>query len=150
MDLTKAFEKFEVSIYCKIYTDSFEILGGEVTGDELYEYLIRDSGNAFDSEGIQQKGDPNIWYLGCNEKFGEIAYRNTFYRKWGYGDSSFDNIEVFVQSVYTDNFFTVDQYQHLLILIEEGRKIGCMYEIAKHLETKNQGNPIYHVRRLKI
>jgi hypothetical protein len=140
MNLTKDFQKFNVCIYCKIYTDSFEILDGEVTGDDLYNYLTRDSGHAF-NEGIQQQGDPNIWYLGCNEKFGEILYKNTFYKEWGHGESSFDNVEAFVEAVNDDGFFTVHQYQYLIMLIEEGREIDCMYDFGKYLDAKSNGMP---------
>jgi hypothetical protein len=101
-----------------------------MTGDELYNYLLEESG--------YEEGDHNIWYLGCNEKFGEIDC-GSFYYKWGFGESSFDIVESFVTKMYRDKIFTKKQFNILREKIEDGRKIDCMYDIGDYLEAKKNG-----------
>jgi len=64
-----------VSIYCKIYTDTFsnEMLDRKATGKEIFEFLMKDAQHCFDDNGQLISGDCNLWYLGCNEKFGELV-----------------------------------------------------------------------------
>ena len=64
-----------VSIFCKIYTDNFseEMVNRQATGQEIYEFLLREAQQCFNSNGEPIPGDCNLWYLGCNEKFGHLA-----------------------------------------------------------------------------
>ncbi len=137
-------DKFKVSIYCKIYTDTFsdEMFDVETDGNELFKFLMKDSGHAFNDE-TQQPGDHNIWYLGCNEKFGEISYQckdgEEFVREWGSGNSSFDNVKDFVESIHRDGRFSESQYKVLMKVIEEGRTIDYMYDFSDYLIARKEG-----------
>lgn len=137
MTVFNPLKKAPVNIWCKIYTNNFseEMTNRVATGEEIYDFLMEDSGNCFDDDGNPIKGDINLWYLGCNEKFGSIIYRNRFWQ-WSFGESSFDYVEQFVNAVYQDGLFTERQYQRLLKKIEEGREIGDMYKIADYLAGK--------------
>ncbi len=96
-----------VSIYCKIYTENFsnDMIGREATGTEIYDFLMRDAGMYMDENAKHLPGDANIWYLGTNEKRGNLIYQNKTW-SWGYGESSFDIVSEFVQAIYDDGFFT--------------------------------------------
>ena len=125
-------EKVYVSLYAKIYTENFsdEMINRYATGEEIYQFLLKDAKCC-----LPLRGDHNLWYLGCNEKFGSIIYRNRFWQ-WSFGESSFDYVEQFVNAVYQDGLFTERQYQRYLKKIEEGREIGDMYKIADYLAGK--------------
>ena len=129
-----------VSIYCKIYAEGFsnEIIDTYATGTEVYNFLMRDSGHTFDKVGNSIPGDSNIWYLGCNEKFGEIQYKG-FCIEWGHGDSSFVNVTAFVEAMFNDNFITKEQHNNLIEKIKEGMLIDNMYDIGDYLVTKHSG-----------
>ena len=127
-----------VSIYCKIYAENFsnEMIDREATGKEIYNFLMEDAGLCgFDENSDLLPGDANIWYLGSNEKFGSLVYKDKIWN-WGFGESSFDIVEAFVQAVYEDGLFTKEQYQNLVSKIREGRKIGDMYAIRDYLIQK--------------
>ena len=128
--------KAYVSLYAKIYTENFsnEMIDRYATGEEIYRFLLKDAKCC-----PPLRGDCNLWYLGSNEKFGSIIYRNHFW-KWSFGEASFDNVEQFVNAVYQDGLFTEKQYQRLLKKIQEGRKIGDMYLIGEYLSRKNKPN----------
>ena len=134
-------DKVYVSLYAKIYTNNFsdEMIDRYATGEEIYQFLLKDA-ECF----LPLRGDHNLWYLGCNEKFGSIVYRNRFWQ-WSFGESSFDYVEQFVNAVYQDGLFTERQYQRLMKKIEEGREIGDMYRIADYLagktKTKKKSTP---------
>jgi len=125
-------DKVHVSLYAKIYTENFsdEMIDRYATGEEIYQFLLKDAKCC-----LPLRGDCNLWYLGCNEKFGSIIYRNRFWQ-WSFGESSFDYVEQFINAVYQDGLFTERQYQRLLKKIEEGREIGDMYKIADYLAGK--------------
>jgi len=131
--LHKAF----VSIFAKIYTNNFseEMIDRYATGKEIYDFLLKDAKCC-----LPLRGDCHLIYLGCNEKFGSIIYRNRVWN-WSFGEASFDNVEQFVNAVYQDGLFTEKQYQRLLKKIEEGRAIGDMYKIADYLSRKNKSKP---------
>jgi hypothetical protein len=126
--------KVSVSIYCKIYTDNFsnEMLNRKATGTEIFEFLMKDAQCCFDDNGQLIPGDCNLWYLGCNEKFGHMRYGDVAL-KWSFGESSFDRVEEFVSMIYRDGFFTAKQYQTLMGKIREGRLIDNMYDIRNYL-----------------
>jgi len=133
-------KKIYIDIYCKIYTDTFnnDIYERLVSGQEIFDFLMKDSGHAFDSNGNKILGDCNMWYLGCNEKFGNIQYGNNVI-EWGHGESSFDNVEKFVKFLYEEGMITKNQFKILSYKINEGRRIDCMYDISDYLICKQDG-----------
>ena len=62
--MNKEDRKVFVSIYCKIFTDSFsdEMVNEEATGNEIYEFLMRDARQCVDDNGQIIPGDCNLWY----------------------------------------------------------------------------------------
>ena len=129
-----------VSIYCKIYTDTFsnEMLDRKATSKEIFEFLMKDAQHCFDDNGQLISGDCNLWYLGCNEKFGELVLEDKIW-KWSFGESSFDNIQAFVSMLYEKNLILKHQYQALMDKIAEGRFIDNMYLIKDYLICKREG-----------
>ena len=132
-----------VSIYCKIYTENFSqaMIDRYATGKEIYNFLLRDAKCC-----LPLKGDCNLWYLGSNEKFGNIIYNDRVWH-WGWGESSFDTVQEFVDAVYKDGLFTKGQYLKLLAKIEEGRTIGDMYQITDYLSGKNKPSTTTNTER---
>ena len=132
-----------VSIYCKIYTENFsdEMIDRYATGKEIYNFLLRDAKCC-----LPLKGDCNLWYLGSNEKFGNIIYNDRVWH-WGWGESSFDTVQEFIEAIYKDGLFTKGQYQNLSAKIEEGRMIGDMYQITDYLSGKNKPSTTTNTER---
>lgn len=132
-------DKVFVSIYCKIFTDSFsdEMDGVMTTGSEIYGFLMKDSGHCFDNQGNTIPGDSNIWYLGCNEKFGCLVYENNV-SSWGFGEASFERVKAFVDVIYQDGLFTEEQHHDLIEKIKEGSRIGQMKNIGNYLMKKER------------
>ena len=130
-------KKAFVSIYCKIYAENFsnEMIEREATGKEIHDFLMKDAGLCMDENDNPLPGDANIWYLGSNEKFGSLVYKDKAWN-WGFGESSFYNVEKFVQTIYEDGLFTEEQYQNLMVKIKEGRQIDDMYAIRDYLYQK--------------
>ena len=139
MDMDK---KIFVSIYCKIYTDSFgtESVNVSATGREIYEFLISDARQCFDDNGQLIPGDCHLWYLGCNEKFGHLALEYDLW-SWNIGESSFDNVEAFVSMLYEKKVVSKNQYRALMDKIDEGREIDNMYDIKDYLICRREGKP---------
>ncbi len=135
-------KKVFVSIYCKIFTDSFstEMVNEDATGKEIYEFLMRDAGQCFDESGNPIPGDCHLWYLGCNEKFGHLALEYDLW-SWNIGESSFDNVEAFVSMLYEKEVISRQQFQTLMDKITEGRLIDNMYDIKNYLICKKEGRP---------
>lgn len=132
-----------VSIYCKIYTNNFsdEMIDKYATGKEIYNFLLKDAKCC-----LPVKGDCNLWYLGSNEKFGDIIYNDRVWH-WGWGESSFDTVQEFIDAIYKDGLFTKGQYLKLLAKIEEGRTIGDMYQITDYLSGKNKPSTTTNTER---
>ncbi|MBA7694036.1 hypothetical protein ES703_102637 [subsurface metagenome] len=133
-------KKVFVNIFCKIYADSFsdEMANRVATGQEIYDFLMRDAQQCYDDEEKVIPGDCNLWYLGCNQKFGHFRYKNNI-STWGFGESSFDRVETFISLMYRDGLFTQEQYQALMDKIKEGRCIDNMYDIKDYLICKRAG-----------
>ena len=125
-------KKAYVSIYCKIYTENFSqaMIDRYATGKEIYNFLLKDANCC-----LPVKGDCNLWYLGSNEKFGDIIYNDRVWH-WGWGESSFNTVQEFIDAIYKDGLFTKGQYLKLSAKIEEGRMIGDMYLIGEYLSEK--------------
>jgi len=102
------------------------------SGKEIYNFLLKDAKCC-----LPIKGDCNLWYLGSNEKFGDIIYKDRVWH-WGWGESSFDTVQEFIEAIYKDGLFTKRQYHNLSAKIEEGRTIGDMYQITDYLSGKNK------------
>lgn len=132
--------KVFISIYCKIYTDSFsdEMFDQMATGQDIYDFLMKDAQHCYDDNDHLIPGDCNLWYLGCNEKFGELRYGDKVFR-WSFGESSFDRVEEFVSIIHKDGLFTEQQFQTLMDKINEGRLIDNMYDIGDYLVCKREG-----------
>jgi hypothetical protein len=132
--------KIFVSIYCKIYTDSFgtEMVNCEATGQEIIEFLMSDARQCFDENGQLIPGDCRLWYLGCNEKFGHMALEYDLW-SWNIGESSFDHVQAFVSMLYQKKVVSKKQYRALMDKIVEGRLIDNIYDIKDYLICKRKG-----------
>jgi len=133
-------ERVFVSIYCMVYQDEFskEMVNRMATGQEIYEFLIKDAGLCKDENNEVIPGDCNLWYLGCNDKYGILQYKNII-KQWDLGESSFDRVEAFISLLYLDKVFTDEQYRNLISRCYEGRKIDNMYLIRDYLIAKRKG-----------
>ena len=132
--------KVFVNIYCKIYTDTFnnKMNNRMTTGQQIYEFLMSDAMHCFDDNGTKIPGDCNLWYLGCNEKFGSLRFESKEWG-WSFGESSFDRVKEFVTAIYDEGLFTEQQFQSLMDKINEGRLIDNMYDIKDYLIYKSEG-----------
>ena len=126
--MNKEDRKVFVGIFCKIYTDNFseEMVNRLATGTEIYEFLLRDAQQCFDSNEEPLPGDCNLWYLGCNEKFGHLQLDDNLW-DWSFGESSFDNVEAFISILYREKLISGVQFHTLMSKIDEGRRIDNMY-----------------------
>jgi hypothetical protein len=126
-------KKVFVTIYCKIYTDSFsnEMVNRLATGTEIFNFLMKDAGLSFDEEDHLIPGDINLWYLGCKDRIME----------WDFGESSFDRVKSFIILIYLEGVFTEEQYLILMEKINEGRQVDNMYNLPKYLIVKREGKP---------
>jgi hypothetical protein len=133
-------KKVYVNIYCKISTDSFsdEMFNRKATGQEIYDFLMKDCRHCFDEGEHIIPGDYNLWYLGCNEKFGELVLEDKVW-EWSFGESSFDNVEAFVSTLYQKKLISGKQFHTLISKIDEGRLIDNMYDIRDYLICKREG-----------
>ena len=131
-----------VSIYCKIYTDCFslDMFNKMATGQEIYDFLMRDAGMCRDDDDQIIPGDCNLWYLGCNDMFGCLRY-NDHTLKWGTGESSFAIVEAFITLLYIDRVFNQEQYEAVIDKSKEGRLFDHIYDIPKYLKAKQEGKP---------
>ena len=135
-------KKVFVSIYCKLFIDCFsqEMVNRMATGQEIYDFLMKDAGLCKDEDNHYEKipGDCNLWYLGCNEKFGCLKYEDKVLI-WDFGESSFARVTTFIGMLYKDGVFTNEQFRKLFENILEGRQIDCMYDIKDYLVAKKEG-----------
>ena len=141
-----------ISIYCKIFTDCFslDMFNRMATGQEIYDFLMRDAGLCDDEKNSYEKipGDCNIWYLGCNEKFGCLKYQDKVLNL-DFGESSFARVTTFIGMLYKDGVFTCEQFRTLFDKILEGRQIDCMYDIKDYLLAKRERTPWTKSKRAK-
>jgi len=130
-----------VHFYAKIYCESFpEYPWGNnlASGKEVFDFLTSDANQQYDENENLIPGDKVIWYLGCNEKFGTIKYKDKEW-SWEFGESTFSNVVGVIEYMYQDDFFNASQYKKLMELIEEGKLIDNMYEIGNYLKCKSEG-----------
>jgi hypothetical protein len=59
--------------------------------------------------------------------------------KWSFGESSFDNVEAFVSTLYQRKLISGTQFHTLMGKIDEGRLIDNMYDIKDYLICKSEG-----------
>ena len=139
-----------VSIYCKLPNDCFsmEMFNRIATGQQIYDFLMRDAGLCRDEDDQPIPGDCNLWYLGCNEKLGCLIYRDKALL-WDFGESSFARVIIFVGMIYKDGVFTNEQFKNLFEKVLEGRQIDCMYDIKDYLIAKKEGKPWVKTMRAK-
>jgi hypothetical protein len=139
-----------VSIYCRIENDSFSLnmFNRMATGNEIHDFLMRDAGMCKDDDGQIIPGDCNLWYLGCNEKYGCLKYKDKMLA-WSFGESSFARVITFVSTIYQDGIFTLDQFRKLFEKILEGLEIDCMYDIKGYLIAKREGRMWIKTKRAR-
>jgi hypothetical protein len=116
-----------------------------VTVQEIYKFLMKDAGQCFDDSGNPLPGDCNLWYLGCNEKFGHLQLDDKVWN-WSFGESSFDFVEAFVSTIYQKKMISGFQFHILMDKIDEGRQIDNMYHIRNYLICKRDGIPWVKIR----
>ena len=133
-------QKVFVSVYCKLPDDSFshEMVNQMAQGKEIYDFLMKDAGLSFDEKGELIPGDSNIWYLGCNDQFGGLQYKDLIL-SWEIGDSTFARVEAFVSRIYLDQVFDDDQYRDLMNKCYEGRQIDYFRDIPAYFRAKREG-----------
>ena len=110
----------------------------DATGQEIYEFLMRDARQCLDENVQLIPGDCNLWYLGCNEKFGHLALGYDLW-SWNIGESSFDKVQAFVSMLFKKGLVSMQQYQTMMDKIAEGRLIDNMYDIKDYLICKRDG-----------
>ena len=151
-------KKMMCSIYIKIGCESFpnnpwydekdEALY-PVSGKEIYDFLMSDCESTYPCEEDLPKdidpsehrleGDKIIWYLGCNEKHGNIELGKKEW-KWGWGESSFDTIKDFVDELLTQEMINHDQYNKLIKEIKFANDTFVLhYDISDYLRHKKYG-----------
>jgi hypothetical protein len=132
--------KVFTSIYAKIYLDTFDenMADRLATGTEIYDFLMADANLCVGEDGQLIPGDCNLWYLGCNEKFGFMVLEDAIWT-WDPGESSFDIPLAYVVELKTLGIITKKQFQILIDKIAEGRLIDNMYDIGKYLSSKQEG-----------
>jgi hypothetical protein len=142
--------KVYVSIYCKLPDDSFsqEMVNRMATGQEIYEFLMKDAGLYREDDDQLIPGDCNLWYLGCNERFGCLKYQDKVFT-WDFGESSFARVTTFIGMLYKDGIFTGEQFRNLFDKVLEGRQIDCIYDIKDYLVAKIEGRPWVKTKRAK-
>jgi hypothetical protein len=101
---------------------------------------MKDAGQCFYDNGKPIPGDCNLWYLGCNEKFGQLVLDDSYWY-WSFGESSFDTVEAFVSELCERQLISKKQFQALINKIDEGRRINNMYDIRDYLVLKRLGIP---------
>jgi hypothetical protein len=140
-------KKVEIFIGCKIGTENYPYFEGKKTGDEIVEHLLSDCGYAWENDdslegGHEIPGDLCIWYLGTNEKFGELYIKDSDLEwkwEWGFGESNFGYVTKFVKRLLAQQVITKEQCRKLMDAIEIGKTINDMYEIPAYLETVAKG-----------
>jgi hypothetical protein len=139
-------EKVFVHIYCEVRNGLFsdEFRNVLATGDEIYEFLMRDAQICLDDKGDPVPGDSNILYLGLTDGFGQMIVEQKDWR-WSPGESSFDIIEEFVSTLYDDNLIFKSQWKALMDKIQEGRLIKSMIGHFSHRNPERNLVPISRV-----
>jgi hypothetical protein len=134
-----------VHLYCDFHgLFSNELRNVLATGDEIYEFLMRDAQICLNDKGNSVSGDSNILYLGLTDGFGQMIVEQKDW-KWSPGESSFDIIEEFVSTLYDDNLIFKCQWKALMDKIQEGRLIKSMIGHFLHRHPKRNLVPINRV-----
>ena len=135
-------QKVFTSIYAKIYLDTFNERMADrlATGTQIYDFLMEDAGLCVGEDGQLIPGDCNLWYLGCNEKFGFMVVEDAIWT-WDPGESTFDIPLAYVIQLDILGVITKEQFQNLIDKIAEGQLIDNMYDIPDYLISKQHGRP---------
>jgi hypothetical protein len=143
-------KKVFISIYCQIFKNAFsdEMVNRMATGQEIYDFLMKDAEMCRDDDDQLIPGDCNLWYLGCNEKSGCLKYQDKVIT-WDFGESSFARVIAFIGMISKDGIFTSEQFKNLFDKILEGRQIDCMYDIKDYLIAKREGRPWVKTKRAR-
>ena len=131
-----------VHLYCDFHgLFSDELRNVLATGDEIYEFLMRDAQICLNEKGDPVPGDSNILYLGLTDGFGQMIVEQKDW-KWSPGESSFDIVEEFVSTLYDGNLITKCQLRELIDKIQEGRLIKSMIGHFLHRNPERNLVPI--------
>jgi hypothetical protein len=132
--------KVSVSIYCLVHPIGFsrEMLSKQATGQEIYDFLMKDAGLIKEDGKEIIPGDLNLWYLGSTGYPAFLRYQYAIL-DWDFGESSFERVQTFVTMLYLDSLITDEQYQTLLSRIEEGKEFDCIYDLKDYLIAKREG-----------
>lgn len=136
--------KVLVRMYCKIFCDEFPdngfSEGKKATGDDIYEFLLRELGCFSDPDTADTiLGDHAIWYLGSNEKFG-ILQVGDHVSEWTCGGSSWERVYAFLHLLHKKNILSHEQYNHLIAITNESSEaFDDMYQIPAYLKAKHSG-----------
>jgi len=139
-------QKAFVRIYCKIFCDEFPddgfAEGKLATGDEIHAFLSKELGFAIDPDTDEPlPGDFSLFYLATNEKFGVLAV-NEIYLRWGFGESNWDRVLLFLRELSDRSIISIPQYIHLIGLVEEGmNSFDDYFLIPAYLKAKRDKLP---------
>lgn len=116
------------------------------TGSEIYRFLVNDAGLCWDYDKCTfLPGDCILWYLGACEHHGCLIYQDRIWR-WNQGEASFETVEAYVRALYQDGLFTEDQYQSMLIKIDQGRHFVRVHDIHWHLVAQGRERSSHVIR----
>ena len=150
--------KAYVGIYCKIGCDQFPIPAWSkrdtgqpirsASGDEIVEFLMAETGYAWDQEKEEPLGgDRNIWTLCTNEKVGileiwegvDIA-EPSFRTSWRMGMLHVNNVRAFIAELLRRNVITSEQHDLLMMECQFAEdNFNIHYDIADYLVAIRSG-----------
>ncbi|MCG6535592.1 MAG: hypothetical protein L7F78_13080 [Syntrophales bacterium LBB04] len=136
--------KVFVRMYCKVFCDGFPddgfTEGKEAAGEEIYRFLIKELGYAYDPATDKFiPGDYVLWYLGSNEKFGVLQVMDSV-SEWTFGGSHWERVYTFLAILHEINILSDEQFNHLIAITNEGSSaFDDMYEIPAYLKAKHSG-----------
>ena len=136
--------KVNVLIDCDIHNDDYTLMEGDMTGNQIVNFLLSDCGRVWEEDDSPEAahripGDPYIWYLGMGEKPGKmhLVIDETLYLwEWLPGNADFRNLREFIDTLLIHEVITSDQHQRLEEAIKVGETIGNIHEIGNYLKRK--------------
>lgn len=144
-----------VGIYCKVGADQFpdppwydknlQCLAQTVTSQMIYDFLMADTGYAWDNEkDVPLGGDKNIWTLCTNEKFGSLEIWDSpqdtepvFCVCWGMDQYHVRMVQSFIDELYNRDILSSDHYSKLIAECQfADQHFSIHYDIWKYLISK--------------